>query len=155
MSTVKEKKEVREKVLVLLGVCTSLELLNYAKSVFQELIPIQEKRINEVIAEFPELIIDLRNYKKGKTVQEMAEDIKVSSKTITYWEKGLSVPNITNLKKLANYFEVEYDYLYNYYERYYRSHFVNKKFVKTPRETRQFKVNTERRRRKGLEVKKK
>ena len=50
-------------------------------------------------------IKELRN-KKGYTQKKLAEIINVSDKTISKWEKGLSVPDADMLIKIADIFEV-------------------------------------------------
>lgn len=55
-------------------------------------------------------IADLRK-KSRVTQQELADSIGVSFQTISKWETGISMPDITLLPLLANYFEVSTDQL--------------------------------------------
>ena len=48
---------------------------------------------------------------KGITQQQLGEQLNYSDKTISKWERGESVPDITVLKNLADYFDVTLDYL--------------------------------------------
>ena len=48
---------------------------------------------------------------KGISIKSLAEAIDVKPYTISDWEKGRSEPNISNLIKLANYFNVTVDFL--------------------------------------------
>lgn len=42
---------------------------------------------------------------------DLAKELKVSHTTISRWENQLRVPNIIELKKIAQYFNVTSDYL--------------------------------------------
>lgn len=48
---------------------------------------------------------------KGLTQSELAEEINYSDKVISKWERGESLPNITALEQLSNYFDVTTDEL--------------------------------------------
>ncbi len=55
-------------------------------------------------------IVDLRKQKRI-TQQELADHVGVSSQTISKWETGSSMPDITVLPSLADYFQVTTDQL--------------------------------------------
>ncbi len=55
-------------------------------------------------------IADLRK-KSRRTQQELADNIGVSFQTISKWETGISMPDITVLPLLAEYFQVSTDQL--------------------------------------------
>ena len=55
-------------------------------------------------------LADLRKQKK-LTQQELADAIGVSFQTISKWETAASMPDITLLPPLAEYFHVSTDYL--------------------------------------------
>lgn len=44
----------------------------------------------------------LRNY-KGLTQEELALELQVTLQTIYKWEKGKSVPDMENMKNIANF----------------------------------------------------
>ena len=45
------------------------------------------------------------------TIRELAEDMGVSNMTIVNWEKGNTIPAFTTFERLAEYFDVDLDYL--------------------------------------------
>ena len=49
---------------------------------------------------------DLRK-EKGQTQEEIAERFGVSSKSVSRWETGKSLPDLANLVELADYYEVD------------------------------------------------
>ena len=49
---------------------------------------------------------DLRK-EKGQTQEEIAEKFGVSSKSVSRWETGKSLPDLVNLVELADYYEVD------------------------------------------------
>lgn len=49
--------------------------------------------------------------RRGMTQKELAEYMQVSFQTISKWENGVNMPDITNLPKLADLFEVSTDVL--------------------------------------------
>lgn len=49
--------------------------------------------------------------KKGITQQQLGEQLNYSDKSISKWERGESLPDITVLKNLADFFQVNLDYL--------------------------------------------
>lgn len=55
----------------------------------------------------------LKKYRKVFELlqDELAEKINVSRQTITKWESNVGLPDITNLKELANIFGVSVDFL--------------------------------------------
>ena len=55
-------------------------------------------------------IADLRK-KKKMTQKELADATGVSFQTISKWEKGVNLPDITILPALAEYFKVSIDQL--------------------------------------------
>ena len=54
----------------------------------------------------------LRNY-KGLTQEELALEWQVTLQTIYKWEKGKSVPDMENMKNIANFYNVSIDDLIN------------------------------------------
>ena len=58
---------------------------------------------------FYEIVNNLCKERKT-TITRMAEDIGLSNAAPTSWRKG-SVPKLTTLEKIANYFDVSVDYL--------------------------------------------
>ena len=65
------------------------------------------KELRDVIASN---IVSLRTEKK-LTQCKLAEVLNYSDKAVSKWERGESVPDITVLKQIADYFEVSVDYL--------------------------------------------
>ena len=59
---------------------------------------------------FAEKLKDLRT-DKGLSLKELAKELKVSDVTIGRWEKQQRIPNIIELKKIAEFFNVSADYL--------------------------------------------
>ena len=59
---------------------------------------------------FAENIKELRE-QKDISQRELASDLKVSQRVISYWERGDSEPNLETLCRIANYFDVTVDYL--------------------------------------------
>lgn len=55
--------------------------------------------------------LKLSRKNKGITIKELADAIGVKAYTISDWEKGRSEPNISNLIKLADYFNLSIDFL--------------------------------------------
>ena len=45
------------------------------------------------------------------TQQDLADKLHVSRQAITKWEKGVGLPDLDNIKMIANYFNVTIDYL--------------------------------------------
>ena len=64
----------------------------------------------EVDKIFAERLKDLR-LENNLTAIKLAEELDVRDTTILRWEKGLMIPNIINLYKVASYFGVSADYL--------------------------------------------
>jgi transcriptional regulator with XRE-family HTH domain len=58
-----------------------------------------------------ERIKELRT-QKGMTQQELAQIIGITYTSISYWESGKSKPDIFQIQKLADYFNVTIDYIY-------------------------------------------
>ena len=52
-------------------------------------------------------LIALRR-KKGETQESLATALGLSTTTIAYWEQGIKSPHQDNLRKLANYFNVDW-----------------------------------------------
>ncbi|MBQ9795420.1 MAG: helix-turn-helix transcriptional regulator [Clostridia bacterium] len=48
---------------------------------------------------------------KGLSLRQLANEIQVNNTTIGRWENQLRIPNIIELKKIAQYFNVSADYL--------------------------------------------
>ncbi|QYA34189.1 helix-turn-helix transcriptional regulator (plasmid) [Macrococcus psychrotolerans] len=51
--------------------------------------------------------------KKGKTQQQMAEDLSISIQSINKWENGKCLPDAINLLNISKYFNVSIDDLLN------------------------------------------
>ena len=58
-----------------------------------------EKKIGEFIAN--------KRKEKGLTQQELGDKLFVTDKAVSKWERGISFPDITILKKLASILEVD------------------------------------------------
>lgn len=54
--------------------------------------------------------------KNGLTQQEVADELNYSDKTVSKWERGESLPDAETLFKLANFFAVDVNYLYEVHE---------------------------------------
>lgn len=52
-----------------------------------------------------------RRKERGLTQDELAEIIRVSPQAVSKWERGLAVPEISNLKEISRIFGVSVDYL--------------------------------------------
>jgi len=60
---------------------------------------------------FAKILRELRD-EKGLTQVQLAKELKFGTYTvITNWESGKRMPDIENLKMLADYFKVSIDYL--------------------------------------------
>ena len=59
---------------------------------------------------FAERLKDLRTDKK-LSLKQLAKELDVSDVAIGRWEKQLRIPNIIELKKIAEFFNVSADYL--------------------------------------------
>ena len=59
---------------------------------------------------FGKRLLDLRHEKAIGQVQ-LAQELKVGKATISYWEKGVTQPTLSNLIAIAKYFGVSIDYL--------------------------------------------
>jgi transcriptional regulator with XRE-family HTH domain len=62
------------------------------------------------MATFPQRLTELRNNRK-LTVKDLAAELGVSRQTISAYERGESVPDITLFVIMADYFGVPADYL--------------------------------------------
>ena len=59
---------------------------------------------------FAERLKNLRN-EAGLTLMQLSIEIKVSTNTISRWEREERLPNIENIVALAKFFDVSTDYL--------------------------------------------
>ncbi|QLL70257.1 helix-turn-helix transcriptional regulator [Lactobacillus sp. 3B(2020)] len=61
------------------------------------------------------MAVDLKilRIKKGLSQQEMSKQIGISQATISSWEQGQSIPSGKNIKKLASFFGVNADVIFN------------------------------------------
>ena len=59
---------------------------------------------------FAERLEDLRT-EKGLSALKLSKALDIDDTTILRWEKGVMVPNIINLFKIATFFGVSADYL--------------------------------------------
>ena len=67
---------------------------------------------SEKAAEYAEKLYDLRK-EKGLTQQEVADNLNVSNKTISKWERDEGYPEITMLPEIAKYYGITTDELLN------------------------------------------
>ena len=63
------------------------------------------------MSDFPNRLKELINEQK-LTHQALADNIGVSRQIIPLWANGKTIPTIDNFKRIAEYFDVSYDYLY-------------------------------------------
>ena len=49
-------------------------------------------------------------YQRGYSLEQVANELKVSSMTISKWERGKTSPKTENLEKLANFFQIPKSY---------------------------------------------
>ena len=63
--------------------------------------------------EFKNVAGNIRKYRKRKnlTQAQLAEMFSVTSQNISKWEKGISMPDISNLWKLAQFFSISLEEL--------------------------------------------
>lgn len=59
---------------------------------------------------FPEILKELRE-KKGITQQQLASTLNLSKNAISHYEKGVNMPNLDTVQKIADVFDVSVDYL--------------------------------------------
>ena len=59
---------------------------------------------------FAERLTALRD-ENGLTMRDLADDFGVSVMTVSKWEKGKQVPQFSTFERLAEYFDVDLDYL--------------------------------------------
>ena len=59
---------------------------------------------------FPTRLRNLRN-KKGISQAQLSEEIGVTKSTVSLYETGDNVPDIKTFSKIADFFDVSYDYL--------------------------------------------
>lgn len=50
---------------------------------------------------------------KGLSLQDIADELGISKQMISKYEKGISIPNSSNLIKLAKLFDLKIDYFFN------------------------------------------
>lgn len=60
--------------------------------------------------QFGEVILELRK-KNNLTQQELANQLNITDKAVSKWERGLSYPDITSISKLASILGVDSSYL--------------------------------------------
>ncbi len=63
------------------------------------------------MTDFAKIIKKLRK-EQGKTQDEIAKDMRVSKSTIAMWETGKRLPSPELYEQIADYFNVDIDYLY-------------------------------------------
>lgn len=63
------------------------------------------------MAEFKDIFLELRN-SKGYNQEQMAQELHVSKATIGMWEIGERKPGPDKYEEIADYFNVDMDYLY-------------------------------------------
>lgn len=59
---------------------------------------------------FPEILRELRE-KKGFTQQQLADTLHLSKNAVSHYEKGINMPNLDTIQKIADIFDVSVDYL--------------------------------------------
>lgn len=59
---------------------------------------------------FPEILNELRE-KKGITQQQLADTLNLSKNAISHYEKGINMPNLDTVQRIADIFDVSVDYL--------------------------------------------
>lgn len=59
---------------------------------------------------FPEILKELRE-KKGITQQQLADTLNLSKNAISHYEKGINMPNLDTVQKIADIFDISVDYL--------------------------------------------
>ena len=62
------------------------------------------------IKAFAERIKSLRQ-EKGVVQNKLAEDLKLSNASISYWETGKQIPLVEVIFKMSKYFDVSADYI--------------------------------------------
>ena len=63
------------------------------------------------MAEFKDIFLELRN-SKGFNQEQMAQELHVSKATVGMWEIGDRKPGPDKYEEIADYFNVDMDYLY-------------------------------------------
>ena len=58
-------------------------------------------------------VIKDRRHKLGLTQKQLAEKLDVSDKSVSKWERGESMPDISLLSQIALVLDVSIDYLFN------------------------------------------
>jgi len=72
--------------------------------------------MRETLREFGQLLRELRT-KTGQSQAEIAKMLGITRSAYTYYESGKTLPNLTNIRKLAEIFQVPVEMLV-YPERY-------------------------------------
>ena len=62
---------------------------------------------------FGDVIYGLRK-ERGLTQQQLANKLKITDKAVSKWERGLSLPDVSLIKKIANVLDVDSSYLLSY-----------------------------------------
>ena len=71
----------------------------------------QDGKMRKVkVAEFGKRLRELRK-EKGMTQLQLGAQLNVTKMGISHWERGDSQPDLDQLKRIAEYFEVTTDYL--------------------------------------------
>ena len=76
------------------------------------------------MSEFKDIILKLRN-EKGFTQEKLAEVLGTSKSTVGMWEMGERFPSKELYEAIADYFNVDIDYLYGRTEIRKKIHFEN------------------------------
>ena len=76
------------------------------------------------MSEFKDIILQLRN-EKGFTQGQMADALGTSKSTVGMWEMGERFPSKELYESIADYFNVDMDYLYGRTEIRKKNHFDN------------------------------
>ena len=69
---------------------------------------------------FGDVIYGLRK-EKGLTQQQLASKLKITDKAVSKWERGLSLPDVSLIKKIANVLDVDSSYLLSFCSNDYES----------------------------------
>ena len=61
---------------------------------------------------FQDKLLELRK-KHGLSQKKLADEIGVAQSSINYWEKGQRIPSANAVQKIADYFNIPVNYLYD------------------------------------------
>ena len=64
-----------------------------------------------IIVDFKNIILALRN-ERGFSQEQLAKVLHVSKSTVAMWETGQRLPSVEKYEEIADYFNVDMDFLY-------------------------------------------